>query len=308
MAANRKRRGDVVNGMLLLDKPAGYSSNQALQKVKHLFNAQKAGHTGSLDPIATGLLPLCFGETTKVSGLFLTADKTYEVSIKLGVTTETGDSEGSIVSQQGVDVNIDKIQAVIDGQIGTYGQVPPMYSALKKNGQPLYKLARQGISVEREPREVTVYDLQLNQYRGDTLDLTVSCSKGFYVRTMAEQIGKDLGCGGHVTVLRRTKLGAFDIAQSYTLDQLQSLENNNQMKELLLSTDNGLQHLPQIRLPENLAQYLLLGQSVRVPPHSKFQCDITEGFIRLYSESNQFLGLGEMDEDKKILPKRMFNN
>ena len=300
MGRNRKRKGLPINGMLLLDKPTGCSSNQALQRAKAMLNAQKAGHTGSLDPIATGLLPLCFGETTKISSLFLNADKTYDVCIQLGQTTETGDCEGRVLDQKEVDIDADKIERVLENYRGNFDQTPPMYSALKQNGQPLYKLARKGIVVEREPRPVTVYSLTLLDWQNEFLQLEVSCSRGFYIRTLAEEIGEDLGCGGHVHTLRRTRVGEFSIDHTITLDQLEAIASPEGRQQVLLATDQGLAHLPEIRIPENLARYLKLGQSVK--PATTQQV----GLVRLYSDSSGFIGLGEVTPDQKLAPKRLF--
>jgi len=300
MSRNRKQKGVSVNGMLLLDKPAGCSSNQALQRAKRLFNARKAGHTGSLDPIATGLLPICFGETTKISSLFLNADKTYQVGIRLGVTTETGDCEGKIIDHKSVAISHEQIEKVLNNYRGSFEQTPPMYSALKKNGQPLYKLARQGIVIEREPRPVTVYELSMDSWDEPLLQLTVSCSRGFYVRTLAEDIGKDLGCGGHVQTLRRTVVGKFKLDQTITLEQLEAMKSPNERKNQLLPTDQGLSHLPEVRLPDNLARYIQLGQSIRSTSQN------VQGLVRLYSDTAGFLGLGEITADRKLAPKRLF--
>ena len=291
-----------MDGMLLLDKPQGISSNQALQKAKYLLNARKAGHTGSLDPLATGLLPLCFGETTKISGLFLNADKTYHVVIRLGVTTETGDSEGEVIERKSVNFDADELNQVLDRYRGEFMQMPPMYSALKKNGQPLYKLARQGITVEREARPVTVYSLELLDRQDDELELEVSCSRGFYVRTLAEDIGRDLGCGGHVVKLRRTRVGEFSINQAVTLEQLEAVMTPEDRERLLLPTDQGLAHLPKIRIPDNLARYIKLGQTVKATGNA------SPGLVRLYAETSGFLGLGEITADYKLAPKRLFGS
>ncbi len=301
MGRNRRQRGVPVNGMLLLDKPAGCSSNQALQRAKALLDAQKAGHTGSLDPIATGLLPLCFGEATKISNLFLQADKTYSVGIRLGVATETGDSEGKIISQNKVELTLSQLEQVLEGYRGQFDQMPPMYSALKRNGQPLYKLARQGIVVERELRPVTVYSLIMDDWESNLLSLTVACSRGFYIRSLAEDIGRDLGCGGHVESLRRIRVGDFSIDQAFTLEQLEAVLSPRDREKLLLSTDQGCAHLPEVRVAENLVQYLKLGQSVRPGKNAP------EGLVRLYADSSGFLGLGEVTEDNKLNPKRLFN-
>ncbi|MBX2867510.1 MAG: tRNA pseudouridine(55) synthase TruB [Acidiferrobacterales bacterium] len=301
MGQGKKQKGFPVDGMLLLDKPIGCSSNHALQRAKHLLNARKAGHTGSLDPLATGLLPLCFGETTKISSMFLNADKTYTVSIRLGVTTETGDSEGAVIEQKALEFDQKNLEQVLDSYRGDLMQTPPMYSALKQNGQPLYKLARQGITVERKARPVTVYSLDLVDWQNDLLKLEVSCSRGFYIRTLAEDIGNDLGCGGHVEVLRRTRVGDFSVDQSVTLDQLEAVLTPRDREKLLLPTDEGLAHLPEVRLPENLARYIKLGQSIRASNTA------TPGLVRVYAETTGFIGLGEVSSDFKLSPKRIFN-
>ena len=214
-----------MDGMLLLDKPCGVSSNHALQSAKRLLNAQKAGHTGSLDPIATGLLPLCFGRATKVSGMFLESNKTYVVDIQLGVSTNTGDREGSIIAEANEIPLFEKIEKSLEPFIGEISQIPPMYSALKRNGQPLYKLARQGIEVERTPRQVTIFKLTVLSFSDDILRLEVVCSKGFYIRSLAMDIGESLGVGAHVKELRRTAVAGFTVAESVTLEQLESLES-----------------------------------------------------------------------------------
>jgi len=301
MSQGKKRKGLPVNGMLLLDKPIGCSSNQALQKAKFLLNAQKAGHTGSLDPLATGLLPLCFGETTKISGMFLHADKTYTVSIRLGITTETGDSEGTVISRQEVDIQEESLLSTLDRYRGDFMQTPPMYSALKQNGQPLYKLARQGVTVKREARPVTVYSLDILNWEQDLLELKVSCSRGFYIRTLAEDIGNDLGCGAHVEVLRRTQVGDFRVDQAITMDQLEAILSPQDRAKVLLATDEGLAHLPEVRLPENLARYIKLGQSIRASNTT------LPGLVRVYAETTGFIGLGEISSDFKLSPKRLFN-
>jgi len=301
MSQGKKRKGLPVNGMLLLDKPIGCSSNQALQKAKFLLNAQKAGHTGSLDPLATGLLPLCFGETTKISGMFLHADKTYTVSIRLGVSTETGDSEGAVLRRHDVSISEEALLNILDKYRGDFLQTPPMYSALKQNGQPLYKLARQGVTVNREPRPVTVYSLDMLNWERDLLELKVSCSRGFYIRTLAEDIGNDLGCGAHVEVLRRTQVGDFRIDQGITMDQLEAILSPQDRAKVLLPTDEGLAHLPEVRLPENLARYIKLGQSIRASSTT------VPGLVRVYAETTGFIGLGEISSDFKLSPKRLFS-
>lgn len=300
MARKGGQRGFPVNGLLLLDKPAGCSSNQALQRAKQMLYARKAGHTGSLDPVATGLLPLCFGEATKISSLFLHADKTYQVRIRLGVATETGDCEGAEIERRPIAFSDSQLGDVLTRYRGEYDQVPPMYSALKRNGQPLYKLARQGITIDREPRPVKVYSLDLDDRQEETLDLTVSCSRGFYIRTLAEDIGRDLGCGGHVESLRRTRVGDFTLEQALTLEQIEAVASPREREKLLMPSDQGLAHLPALSLPENLARYLKLGQSVRSIKAT------SPGLVRLYSDTSGFMGLGEVSDDFRLSPKRLF--
>ncbi len=295
----RRRRGVPVDGMLLLDKPVGLSSNQALQQAKRLLNARKAGHTGSLDPIATGLLPLCFGETTRISSMFLDADKTYRTTIRLGIATDTGDHEGRVEHQSPVDCNSQQLHAALDSFRGSFAQTPPMYSALKKDGQPLYKLAREGITVEREPRMVTVYSLSLEAWHDDLLELTLSCSRGFYVRALAADLGEILGCGAHVCELRRTAVGHLSLDQAVTLDRLESADAAEREK-FLLPTEQALAHLPEVHLPENLAFYLCRGRPVRAESVPQ------GGSVRVYSAGAGFLGLAEITEDGKVAPRRLF--
>ncbi len=297
----KSRSGSPVHGLLLLDKPEGLSSNQALQQAKKLLNAQKAGHTGSLDPIATGLLLLCFGEATKISELFLSADKTYHVVIRLGIHTDTGDRTGAVMAEKPVDVDNSRLMEVLDAYRGEFLQTPPMYSALKKEGQPLYKLARKGITVEREPRLVTVYNLAQEHFESPYLALAVRCSRGFYIRTLAEDIGRDLGCGGHVECLRRTGVGDFTVDQAITLDQLEKIGNPRDRERALLPTECGLVRLPEVRVAENLARYLLLGRSVRA--HTEWKV----GMVRIFLESGQFLGLGEVTPDHRVHPRKLLN-
>jgi tRNA pseudouridine55 synthase len=302
---NRRRRqpkGDPVNGMLLLDKPSGVTSNGALQRVKSLMNAQKAGHTGSLDPIATGLLPLCFGEATKVSSFFLNADKSYWTRVHLGAITTTGDREGEIIEQRPVSASQDSIEAAMREFRGVIQQTPPMFSAIKRNGQPLYKLARQGIEVERKPREVEVYDLRLTGMELPYIDLEISCSRGFYVRSLATDLGEALGCGGHVEDLRRTAVGTMELSSAVTIDHLEELETAQERRKFLVPADEGLAHLPRIDLSVDATFYLVRGQSVRAG-HLP-----SEGWVRIYSSDTGFLGLGEVTDDGKVAPKRLFKS
>ena len=285
--------------MLLLDKPEGITSNRALQQARRLFDARKAGHTGSLDPIATGLLPVCFGDATKICGLFLDTDKSYRVHIRLGQVTDTGDREGDIIAESNVDVTDRQIEQAMQRFQGEIDQVPPMYSAIKRNGQPLYKLARKGIEVTRQPRKVTVYDLQWLGRQAHDLEVAISCSKGFYVRAMATDLGAALGCGAHVTQLRRTRVGQFDVAQSITLAQLESL-TTDQREQHLLSIEQGLDAYPPIYLPENIATYFCRGQCVKAA--SANAC----GWVRVYTVAAVFLGLGEVGENNTLTPRRVF--
>lgn len=304
-AHDKRRPGVPVDGILLLDKPGDLSSNQALQQAKRLLNARKAGHTGSLDPIATGLLPLCFGETTKVSSLFLGADKRYWVRIRLGVATDTGDREGATLRESPVAFSRRQLDDALDRFRGPFEQIPPMYSALKQNGRPLYKLAREGITVTRAPRAVTVYGLSVEKWRGDLLELSVACSRGFYVRTLAADLGDVLGCGAHVQELRRTGVGNFRIEDAFTLAQVEAADFPAARQKFLLPTERGLAHLPEVSLPDNIAFYLCRGRPVRAP--SVPQKAPPDGLVRVYSDGAGFLGLAEMTGDGKITPRRLFH-
>ncbi|HCU89640.1 MAG TPA: tRNA pseudouridine(55) synthase TruB [Gammaproteobacteria bacterium] len=294
-----------VTGIFLLDKPAGISSNEALQRVKRIFGATKAGHTGSLDLIATGLLPICFGEATKVCAFLLNADKCYVSEFQLGVVTSTGDREGSVLRRT-TNVTLDPafIERTLARFRGEIQQVPPMFSALKRGGQPLYKLARKGISVERKPRTVKIYELDsLGLLDGDLLRVEISCSKGTYVRTLAEDIGEILKCGAHVSELRRLKVGPYSIDDSLPLDELtkisQTAYSRLGLDKLLLAADTALVDLPDICLSEESAFYIKRGQAIRV-------CDAPEaGFVRLYISGRQFIGVGIVLDDGRIAPRRL---
>ena len=264
----KRKKGRNLTGIILLDKPAGITSNKALQQVKTLFNAQKAGHTGSLDPIATGLLPICLGEATKISQFLLSADKTYLAGIKLGIKTSSGDADGETIQTRPVNVkNLAQIEGVLQKYKGDIDQIPPMHSAIKKNGVPLYKLAHQGIVVEREPRTVTIFDLQLVSFEGDHLQIRVHCSKGTYIRTLADDIGEDLGCGAHINLLRREHVGPFRGESMYTMEQLESLAEQgfDALDKVLLPIDQGLMQWPEVNLTGDMAFYVQQGQPVFVP-------------------------------------------
>jgi len=300
----RRKKGRNVSGILLLDKPAGITSNGALQRVKSLFFAQKAGHTGSLDPIATGILPICLGEATKFSGFLLNADKSYLAECQLGVVTRSGDIEGEVVSERPVEgVTEEKIKAVLPQFEGDIEQIPPMHSAIKVNGQPLYKLAHQGIEVEREPREVTIYDLEFVSYDADQekMVIRVHCSKGTYVRTLVEDIGEVLGCGAHVTALRRITLGPYQEQDLFTLDQLEQMYEVDKfsMDQHLLTLDSAVEEYESVTLDADSSYYVRQGQPVQISGAPD------EGWVRIYNEKSEFLGVGEIDQDGRVAPRRL---
>jgi tRNA pseudouridine55 synthase len=288
-----------VDGVLLLDKPLGLSSNTALQKARWLFNAEKAGHTGTLDPLATGLLPLCFGEATKFASELLDADKTYLATVRLGIVTATADAEGEVLATHPVTATEAEVRAVLDRFMGEIEQVPPMYSALKRDGTPLYELARQGIEVERAPRKVTIHALELLAWRGDTLDLIVDCSKGTYVRTLAADIGSALGCGAHLAALRRTRVGTLDLAQATTLEAIEAVPIEAR-DSLLLPPDALLADLPAANLSEQEAAQLLHGQPIRWNQAT----EMPSRQRRLFG-SQGFIGLGELTADGWLQAKRL---
>lgn len=299
----RRNKGRNVSGIVLLDKPPGVTSNGALQQVKHLFRAQKAGHTGSLDPIATGLLPICLGEATKISQFLLNANKTYLATLKLGVKTNSGDTEGEIIQTRPVEISSqDQIESVLSHYMGDIQQIPPMHSAIKKNGVPLYKLAHKGIEIEREPRSVTIFELQLVSFEGEELQIRVHCSKGTYIRTLADDIGEDLGCGAHINQLRREHVGPFHDGM-HTMDELANLAEQgfDALDHVLLPVDQGLNQWPEINLTGDAGFYIQQGQPVFVPKVSE------RGFVRLYL-NEQFLGVGEILDDGRVAPKRLMKN
>ena len=302
----RRRRGRPVSGILILDKPAGVSSNQALQRAKRLYGADKAGHTGSLDPLATGVLPLCFGEATKFSQFLLDADKAYQSTFVLGVATSTGDAEGDVLESRDASALTESaVAASLAAFRGEIEQVPSMYSAVKQDGQPLYKLARRGLEVERKVRKVVIKRLELHAFRGGErpeIDIQLQCSKGTYVRSLAEDLGRALGCGAHVSVLRRTQAGPFTSGDSVTLAMLEAMQSSAQlagMDALLLPADSALGALPLVRLSESGGFYMRRGQPVRVP---NAPCD---GMVRVALESGEFLGVGEIFDDGRVAPRRL---
>lgn len=304
MKEQKKRIRDDVNGILLLDKPAGISSNSSLQYVKRIYNAKKAGHTGSLDVPATGLLPICFGEATKVSGYLLNSNKKYRVRCKLGETTTTGDAKGDILSVKSIPkITKTKLTEILENFIGNIRQIPPMFSSVKHNGERLYKLAYNGIEVERKARYVTIYNIKLLNVYDDCFDIEVFCTKGTYIRTLVEDIGEEIGCGAHVLTLLRLESGPFHQLDSISLKKIEYIAEKGQqaLYNLLLPMDAALKDIPKIRLTDEAAYYLFLGQSVTTSGLPK------SGQLRIYNSSQQFIGLGEVTEDGKISPKRLIN-
>ena len=305
MSTQRRCRVRNISGIVVLDKANGLSSNAALQEVKRLYEANKAGHAGSLDPLATGVLPVCLGEATKVSQFLLDSDKCYRARIKLGIRTDTGDSEGSIIERnEGIRVSREAIERALTKFKGEVEQVPPMHSAIKMNGVPLYKLARKGIAVEREPRLVTLYQVCLVEFVNSELELEISCSKGTYIRTIADDLGQELGCGAHVIELRRTQAGVFTEKDSISAEEL-ALEKENRgldkIDQFLIPMDRAIQDLPEVNLPSITASHVKNGQAVLVRHLPK------NGLVRMY-EDEQFIGIGSIDDDGKVAPKRLIIN
>ncbi len=305
MSTQRRCRVRNISGIVVLDKANGLSSNAALQEVKRLYEANKAGHAGSLDPLATGVLPVCLGEATKVSQFLLDSDKCYRARIKLGIRTDTGDSEGSIIERNaGISVSRKAIERALTKFKGEIEQVPPMHSAIKMNGVPLYKLARKGIAVEREPRLVTLYQVCLLEFVNSELELEISCSKGTYIRTIADDLGQELGCGAHVIELRRTQAGVFTEKDSISAEEL-ALEKENRgldkIDQFLIPMDRAIQDLPEVNLPSITASHVKNGQAVLVRHLPK------NGLVRMY-EDEQFIGIGSIDDDGKVAPRRLIIN
>lgn len=293
-----KRVKRAISGVLLLDKAYGISSNTALQQVRRLFQAEKGGHTGNLDPIATGLLPVCFGEATKFSQYLLDANKSYAAVFKLGVTTATGDVEGEVLTRRPVAVTLSQLEQALRSFVGVIPQIPPMYSALKHQGKALYTYARAGVEIERQPREVEIYNLRLDAFSGDEVSVTVNCSKGTYIRVLAEDLGNVLGCGAHMVALRRTGTGGFDISQALTLEQLEGM-TAEQRDAALLPADCLLGGLPMVVLDSDSAYYLRQGQPVWQAGQR------VKGMVRVYGPDRTFLGLGEITDAGKVAPKRL---
>lgn len=301
--SRRNRKGRDINGVILLDKASGNSSNFVLQQVKRLFFAKKAGHTGSLDPLASGLLPICLGQATKVAQFLLDDDKRYFVRGKLGQVSDTGDAEGEITDFGSTEGVIESSVAnVLPEFLGNIKQVPPMYSALKRDGKPLYELARQGIEVEREARPVTIHEINFLELEGDILSLDVSCSKGTYIRTLVEDIGKVLGCGAHVIELRRTGFAHFDLTHSVTFEQLETFKSDGfeTLDSLILGADTMLPNFGSVFLSAEQTSDIKLGRKIRYGDYTEVQK------LKLFDENQQFLGIGENSIEGEVLPKRLF--
>lgn len=301
MLRNVTRRD--IHGILLLDKPKGISSNAALQMAKRLFKAKKAGHTGSLDPIASGLLPICFGEATKFSRFLLEADKHYQTTALLGIRTDTGDTEGNMVNERAIpDLNTDDLENVLDRFRGKISQVPSMFSAIKHQGQPLYKLARQGITIDREARDIVIKDLILLELKGNILCLEIRATKGTYVRTLVEDIGEALGCGAHVVELRRLGSGPYTADQMISFEILEHIlehEGTEKLDSYLLPVNNAVAFMPDLLLSDATSYYLRQGQPVQVPYAP------SAGWVRLTLSDGRFLGVGEIMEDGRVAPRRL---
>ncbi|WP_343596938.1 tRNA pseudouridine(55) synthase TruB [Acinetobacter sp.] len=298
-AAKQKISRRPISGVFLLNKPLDISSNAALQKVRWLFRAEKAGHTGALDPLATGLLPICLGEATKFSHYLLDSVKRYQTTVRLGITTATGDVEGEILKQRDIpELTLEKIEQVLEQFRGDLQQIPPMYSALKKQGKPLYELARQGIEVEREARSITIYQLELLDFTQNTLTLDVTCSKGTYIRVLGEDIGEALGCGAHLASLHRTATGHFDLIPEYTIEYLERL-TEAEREALLLPAYAPVEHFPQVQVPEGRKSYFCNGMESNIEHAAAEQV--------LVFDADLCLGLAEITDKKRLVPKRILH-
>ena len=298
-----RKRGRDIHGVFLLDKPQGMSSNDIMQKVKRIFQANKAGHTGALDPLATGMLPICLGEATKFSQFLLDADKRYLVTAKLGERTDTSDAEGQIVETRDVNVKTPEILTALEQFRGDILQVPTMFSALKHNGKPLYEYARQGITVEREARPITIFELNFIEYNVPYLILEVHCSKGTYIRTLVDDLGEALGCGAHVTMLRRTAVADYPTEKMLDWNALQALAESQDLSlldALLLPMDTAVAKLPALTLNESQTQGIGFGQRIKFDNLNRLQ-----GQVRLFSHENRFLGVAVIDENNVIRPQRL---
>lgn len=298
-----RKKGRDLDGVILVDKPMGASSNNILQKVRWIFDAKKAGHTGALDPLASGMLPVCFGNATKFAQFSLDADKTYEVTAKLGIRTTTSDADGDVVATQTVDVSLPQLETALEQFRGDIKQIPSMFSALKHQGKPLYFYARQGITIDRPARDITIYELHLKRFEKDEVDLEVKCSKGTYIRSLVDDLGQALGCGAYVTRLHRTAVAGYPNLAMFSPEYLESLKfegDFTQLDALLLPTDKPIEHLAIVSIDETAAQKLAHGQAL---PY----VGAKTGTVRIYQrESNKFLGIAEVIEGK-LQPKRLIS-
>ncbi|MCG6199858.1 tRNA pseudouridine(55) synthase TruB [Psychromonas antarctica] len=307
----RRGKGRSINGIVLLDKPTGISSNHALQRVKRIFFANKAGHTGALDPLATGMLPICLGEATKFSQFLLDSDKRYTVTATLGIRTTTSDSQGDLVSERAVAVNQQQLDDALNTFRGDIMQVPSMYSALKHKGQPLYKYAREGITIERDARPITVYEINQLRFENNEVDLDIHVSKGTYIRTIVDDLGELLGCGAHVSMLRRTQVADYPYQRMVTVDQLEALIEQAKESDvspyelldpLLLAMDSAVKNYPEINLSLEMGDYILHGQPVQISGAPD------DTIVRLtVGDEHTFIGVGQMNDDGLIAPKRLAN-
>jgi tRNA pseudouridine55 synthase len=305
----RRRKGRAINGIVLLDKPTGISSNDALQKVKRIYFAEKAGHTGALDPLATGMLPICLGEATKFSQFLLDSDKRYVVKAKLGERTNTSDSDGEVVETRPVNVEQENLLTQIASFQGETDQIPSMFSALKYQGRPLYEYAREGIQIPRESRKITVYSIELLRFEGNEIEMEVHCSKGTYIRTIVDDLGERLGCGAHVTYLRRTAVAKYPYEKMVTLEQLtqlleqaqeQGIEPKELLDPLLMPMDTAVEELPEVNLIPALADMVQHGQPVQVFNGPK------SGPLRMtMGDERLFIGVADIDEEGRVAPKRL---
>lgn len=304
-----RRRGRDIHGVLLLDKPQGLSSNDALQKVKRIFRANKAGHTGALDPLATGMLPICLGEATKFSQYLLDADKRYRVIARLGQRTDTSDADGQVISEREVTFTQAQLDEALESFRGETQQVPSMYSALKYQGRPLYEYARQGVEVPREARSITVHELQFIRWQENELELEIHCSKGTYIRTIIDDLGEKLGCGAHVIMLRRLQVARYPIEKMITLEQLNALqgepgdlsaEAQTQLDALLMPMDSPASDYPEVNLSEIAASYFKQGQPVQASGTP------ADGLVRVTEgEARKFIGMAEIADDGRVAPRRL---
>lgn len=304
-----RRRGRDVHGVLLLDKQQGASSNDVLQKVKRLYNANRAGHTGALDPLATGMLPICLGEATKFSQYLLDSDKRYRVIARLGQRTDTSDADGQVVEERPVNFTAPELASALESFRGNTQQIPSMYSALKYQGKKLYEYARQGIEVPREARPITVYELLFIRHEGDELELEIHCSKGTYIRTIIDDLGEKLGCGAHVIYLRRLAVSRYPIERMVTLEQLQALVQQAEQQDvpaaelldpLLMPMDSPASDFPVVNIPNVVAAYFKNGQPVRASTTP------AEGLVRVTEgEEGKFIGMGEIDDQGRVAPRRL---